>query len=244
MTANGSRSVRFLHTSDVHLGADYSPELPKDALRAVVDAGLAEKVDALLIVGDFFDHNRVPDAIVQFAIDELARFGGPAIVLPGNHDCYDERSVYHRPLFRNRPANLHLILDDANPALHLEQLGLEVWGRPVVDHHPGFRPLLDAPPRARSGWRVVLAHGHFEIPTGEGYRSSPIWPDDIVATDCDYLALGHWDRMVDVSHGMTIARYSGAPYTGNGISEVLLVTLAPSRGTVVERLPLGAMARR
>jgi exonuclease SbcD len=234
--------VRILHTSDIHLGSDYSPALAQQALSALVDAGRGVGVDALLLVGDVFDHNRVSDATVLFLLEELARFGKPAIILPGNHDCYDERSVYHRPLFDQRPANVHLIVGEENPALHFEDLDLELWGRPVIDHHPGFRPLQATPPRARAGWRIVLAHGHYEQPNGQAFRSSPIWPDEIAATDCDYLALGHWDRMVDVSHGGVVARYSGAPYSGAGIGAALLVTLDPGRGAVVDRLPLTSLA--
>ncbi|GIW05316.1 MAG: hypothetical protein KatS3mg060_0121 [Dehalococcoidia bacterium] len=242
-SSNGARPVRVLHTSDIHLGSDYSPELAKQALRAVVEAARSIRVDVLLLVGDVFDHNRVSDATVQFALDELARFAGPAVILPGNHDCYDERSVYHRPHFRARPPNVHLITSEENPALHFEDLDIELWGRPVVDHHPGFRPLRAAPPRARARWRIVLAHGHYEQPNAEPFRSSPIWPDEIAATDCDYLALGHWDRMVDVSHGRVVARYSGAPYTGAGIGAALLVTLHPQHGTVVDPLHLNSVGQ-
>jgi DNA repair exonuclease SbcCD nuclease subunit len=217
--------IRLIHTSDVHLGNEYSPHIAENSLRAVVDAGIANDIDALLIPGDFFDHNRVSDAIVDFAIAELARFGRPAIVLPGNHDCYDHTSVYRRPAFEQLPPNIRLILDDSNPAFCLDELGIEIWGKPVIDHHPGFRPLLDAPPRTAGRWRVVLAHGHYEIPGRQPPRSSPIWPEDIASLDADYLALGHWDVPADVSHAGVVARYSGAPYSGRGLGEVALVTL-------------------
>lgn len=242
VSADAARSLRVLHTSDVHLGNEYTPDLAAQALRAVVAAARRARADAILLAGDVFDHNRVSDATVALLLDELARFAGPAVILPGNHDCYDERSVYRRPLFQRRPANVHLILSEENPALHFAELDVELWGRPVVDHHPGFRPLRDAPPRVRGRWRIVLAHGHVEPASAAGFRSSPIAPEEIAATDCDYLALGHWDRMVDVSHGPVVARYSGAPYTGNGITAALLVTLSPTVGVGVTQIPLNGAA--
>jgi DNA repair exonuclease SbcCD nuclease subunit len=242
VSADDARPLRVLHTSDVHLGNEYTPDLAAQALRAVVAAAGRARADAILLAGDVFDHNRVSDRTVALLLDELARFAGPAVILPGNHDCYDEQSVYHRPLFRRRPPNVHLITSEENPALHFEELDMELWGRPVVDHHPGFRPLRDAPTRVRARWRIVLAHGHVEPPSAAGFRSSPISPEEIAATDCDYLALGHWDRMVDVSHGPVVARYSGAPYTGDGITAALLVTLNPATGVAIARLPLNGAA--
>ncbi|MCS6802669.1 MAG: metallophosphoesterase [Chloroflexota bacterium] len=241
-SARDARSLRVLHTSDLHLGNDYAPDLAAHALRAVVAAARRARADALLLVGDVFDHNRVSDATVQLLLDELAQFPGPAVILPGNHDCYDAHSVYRRPHFLRRPANVHLIARDENPALVLEALNVELWGRPVIDHHPGFRPLRAAPPRVQARWRIVLAHGHVEPASAQSFRSSPIWPEEIAATDCDYLALGHWDRMADVSHGGVVAHYSGAPYTGAGLTAALLVRLTPRHGVTVDRLALNGAA--
>ena len=59
-----SDKIRLLHTSDVHIGAfteRWSPQPRKclHAFKIVVDRALEEKVDAVLIAGDFFDHNRI-----------------------------------------------------------------------------------------------------------------------------------------------------------------------------------------
>ena len=97
--------LRLIHTSDIHLGCPHTGPLARQALIAVVDAAIAEQADALLIAGDVFDHNRVPDDEVRFLVDQLSRFGRPAIVLPGNHDCYDATSVYRRAVFEDRPAS-------------------------------------------------------------------------------------------------------------------------------------------
>ena len=41
----------------------------------------------MLLVGDIFDHNRIPTEVGQALVDELARLDVPVVVLPGNHDC-------------------------------------------------------------------------------------------------------------------------------------------------------------
>jgi DNA repair exonuclease SbcCD nuclease subunit len=234
--------VRLAHTSDVHLGDEYTGAMARRALSAVVDTASALDADVLLLAGDVFDHNRVADAEIEYLLAELARFARPSVILPGNHDCYDAGSVYRRPVFARRPPHVHLLDDDASSLCRLLELEVEVWGRAVVDHHRGFRPLADAPARTTDRWRIGLAHGHFELPGASEPRSSPIFPEDIAASSCDYVALGHWDRHADVSQGEVRAFYSGAPHwtgTTHDLSHLLLVTLDPELGVDVTPRPIG-----
>ena len=60
------RALRVLHTADVHLDGDSAgrPEVhaaQRRVFQRIVDQALAEQADLLLIAGDLFDHNRVPD---------------------------------------------------------------------------------------------------------------------------------------------------------------------------------------
>ncbi|HEU0021049.1 MAG TPA: metallophosphoesterase, partial [Dehalococcoidia bacterium] len=109
MTSNQTKrkKIRLIHTSDTHLGDDWHAELSEQALRTVVSGVAKLKGDALLLVGDVFDHARVSDATLEFFVQQMGRLTVPAIVLPGNHDLYDETSLYLREPFRNKPSNLH-----------------------------------------------------------------------------------------------------------------------------------------
>jgi len=236
------RPLTLIHTSDVHLGCEYSGRMARQALGAVVDAAIDERADVVLLAGDVFDHNRVSDDEIRFLLGQLSRSGKPSVILPGNHDCYDAHSVYRRALFADRPTNIYVLDDRPESLCLLPELDLEVWGRAVVDHYRGFRPLTEEPPRQEADrWRVGLAHGHFELPDATEPRSSPIFPEDIASSSCDYIALGHWDRCADVSQADVRAFYSGAPHwdgTKRGLAGVLLVTLDPERGAQVVRRPL------
>jgi DNA repair exonuclease SbcCD nuclease subunit len=235
------RALKLVHTSDVHLGCDYNGKLARRALAAVVDTAVSIGADALILAGDVFDHNRVREDEVRFLLDQLDRSAMPSIILPGNHDCYDAGSVYHREAFQHGPAGVHVIDDRADTLCQLPELDLEVWGRAVVDHHPGFRPLTEEPPRRTAGWRVGVAHGHFGIPDPREPRSSPILPEDVASSLCDYVALGHWDGYADVSQGGVPAFYSGAPHWSGvrrELSRVLVLTLDPERGALVRAEPL------
>jgi DNA repair protein SbcD/Mre11 len=232
------RPLRLVHTSDIHLGCEFLSEAEVEAgLRGVVDAAIALDVDALLVAGDLVDHNLVHDRFVSFAIEELRRSGRHSFVLPGNHDPYDDRSIYRRQVWLERSPLIHLVDSETGPDCVVPELDLEVWGRPVVDHWRAFEPLGDMPARTSDRWRIAMAHGHFELP-GEAQRSSPIFPEQIAAAPFDYVALGHWDRQSDVSQGGVAAHYSGAPHGPVGRGRALLVTLDDASGVRVETLAL------
>jgi DNA repair exonuclease SbcCD nuclease subunit len=230
--------VRLLHTSDVHLGDAARDCISRRALQAVVAAAIRERAGVLLLAGDIFDSSRVPDDLVVWTLAELGRFDGTVVLLPGNHDCLEEeRSVYRRPIFARRPARIHIV-GMPHETIELEELSLEIWGRPIVVHDRGSRPLANVPRRGRLRWRVLIGHGHLESERDAGLRSSPIQRGEIAEVDAEYVALGHWDYVTDVSTGRVTAYYSGAPYHGRELDFANLVTLGPDRSCQVVRVAL------
>ncbi|MFQ6027511.1 MAG: exonuclease SbcCD subunit D, partial [Dehalococcoidia bacterium] len=144
------KKIRLIHTSDTHLGSDWRPDIVADAFRAVVD-GVAElQGDALLVVGDVFDHARIPDDVLQFFLNQIRRLSVPAVVLPGNHDLYDHKSLYFREPFQDPPDNFHLFTSAEGEIISLPELTLDLWGRAMPSHIPEFRPLANMP-AARNG---------------------------------------------------------------------------------------------
>ena len=235
--------IRLIHTSDLHLGDDMGHPLADGALRAVVDSVSRLGGDMLLLVGDVFDHGRVPDSVLESFLEEIGRITQPAVLLPGNHDLYDENSLYHREVFQHKPDNLHIITQTDGEAISFPELTLDVWGRAMLSHPSAFRPLEGMPTQRNGHWMVALAHGHFHFDDDRDQRSSPIYPPEIAAAPCDYLALGHWDRHVDVSQGRVTAVYSG---TARGSSprdplgEVTVVDLTPPEAVTFYQADLQA----
>jgi len=85
--------VRFLHTSDWHVGRAIRGRSRKDehaaALDEVVGIAVGEGVDAVLLAGDVYEH-RAPapeaDAVVFETFIRLHERGIRVVVIPGNHD--------------------------------------------------------------------------------------------------------------------------------------------------------------
>ena len=241
------RPLGIIHTSDVHLETDSFGTGPSgDALRervrrsfsGVIDIANGRSADLLLIVGDLFDSSRVSDDAMSFAMGEIARAAMPVVMIPGNHDAHDERSLYAN-LGRDRlPRNLNLILDPEGAAIDFPDLEARIWGRALVEHTPEYRPLGGVPAPAPERWNIAMAHGFF-TEDSDGFRSSPITPAEIEATAYHYVALGHIHVFGDVSQGATRAAYCGTPaplYASDHAGWVAWVGCAPGEPVRIDRV--------
>jgi len=99
--------MRFLHTSDWHVGKQLRNHKRDDeytaALTEVLDIAKRMKVDCVLVAGDVFD-SAVPtpeaERIVFHFFGELVGAGIPAVVIAGNHDHPRRWSAY-APVLRH-----------------------------------------------------------------------------------------------------------------------------------------------
>jgi hypothetical protein len=242
--------LKLIHTSDVHLESDTFGSGPRgdlfrhsvrSAFAGVINIANENRADLLLIVGDLFDSNRISGDALDFAMNEIGRAQMPVVMIPGNHDAHDERSIYAALSPASLPRNLYLILDPDGISLNFPELSAHVWGRALVEHSPEYRPLSGLPEPIPDAWNIGLAHGFFsDIETN---RSSPITPAEIEASGYDYIALGHIHVFGDVSQGSTRAFYCGTPaplYDGSEAGWVLEINCIPREPLRVERLTVGA----
>ena len=209
--------LRLAHCSDIHLDADMhsGQSRQSDHYRAgfsrVLDEMLLHDPDLLLIAGDLFDSNRASHATIEWAMNTLGEVPRPIVMIPGNHDCLEKDAIYRRHDFGHIDNVTPLLAEDGELA-SFPDLGAAVWGRGMVDHHPGYIPLEGCPEKpSHTRWYVGLGHGIF-VPRGEStHRSSPVRMEEIDASPCDYIALGHHHAALDVSGTATAATYSGSP---------------------------------
>src|SRR5919199_1465160 len=95
--------MRFLHLADIHLGCRrYNlEERTKDFFRAWYDIiekhVIPNRVDFVLIAGDFFDRRNIDPQAMNHAIAGLERLkeaGIPVVAIEGNHDQRDAVSEH------------------------------------------------------------------------------------------------------------------------------------------------------
>ena len=250
--SSSRRPLSILHTADVHLDSDgygdaagrrRTARVAAALLARIVDRALADRVDLLLIAGDLFDHNRVPDETVAFVRAELGRLRQPVVIMPGNHDVLVANG-------RLRPARLHgggePRARDPRPdgeVIDLPELDAVVWGRAMQEHTPASSrsPTSGLPGRPA----LVPGHGPRLLLRPERQRperSSPIFADEVRDTGWDYVALGHHHVRTDVSQGRVTACYAGAPMLEWGDEQaagsVLRIDFSVADGVRVQARPL------
>jgi DNA repair exonuclease SbcCD nuclease subunit len=184
------RPATILHISDCHLD-DQEDSLCRLAFASAIDLSRALDVDLLLITGDLFDHSRVRDPLLEWTADNLDRADRPVVLIVGNHDSLNETSVHHRFAAEARCKQVTFLDDPAGTSVEVPGTDILVWGKAMVEHDPGYRPLAGAPGRVEGRWNVIAAHGLVMDGRVDPGRSSPILTEELDNIDADYVALGH-----------------------------------------------------
>jgi len=209
--------IRFVHTADCHLDAPIADlggaaqagmrrrEL-EEAFGRIIEDARKERVDIVLIAGDFLEHSTVRKQTVEWAKELLAGVECPVFIAPGNHDPVTGRS-YYNTLW---PENVHIFRHQRPSHVAVEPLDLVVHGLGWEQSH--YRePLLKSYRVPEDGRRhIIIIHGDtLDI---ENTEYLPLDPSELRATGADYVALGHVHtyRFYETD-GRLYAAYPGSP---------------------------------
>lgn len=202
------KHLRILHTSDLHLGEE---TYGCDRLEALVEAATGINVHLVIVAGDLFESNRVSDNAVSFILQQLYRFQVPVILLPGNHDCLVNDSIYRRESFSKPVDSIQVFKDLNGETFSFPELDAAVWGRPLGDYAGDLHPLAGIPPRSSERWQIAVVHGWFaDISPSLKRFSFPITEEEVDNCGRDYVALGHCPTFTCVSDARIKAYYSGS----------------------------------
>lgn len=230
--------MKFLHTSDWHIGRQFHNVSLLDDQRVVLaqllDYVRDESVDAVLIAGDIYDRS-VPPATAVALLDEVLHtlcdeLSVPVIVIPGNHDSAERLGFAARQLKRSGLYILAELADITTPVV-LEGTYGEVafYGIPyndpeqvrhqyevaVTDHSEAHRYLVEQILQVRNPDipAVLLSHCFIDGASGcESERPLSIGGADRVSYEpllpFSYVALGHLHQ--PQFKGEQHIRYSGS----------------------------------
>lgn len=247
--------IKILQTSDVHLGAKFESLGDRGAVHRrqiervfekTVDLAISSKADLFLIAGDLFDGDNPPQAIIDFVRRQLERLRDTSVnvvIIPGNHDFLSERSVYKKS-FWGDIKNVFVFNDPS--AERKEYPGLEVTiHAKVLNTKNSTESAISMASLGNAKYNIMMAHGAFIA--SEGARSRyfdrwPITPDEIKNSKMDYIAIGDFHGMQDVSQGDVSAWYAGSPesiaFDQKNAGNVLLVEI-DSNGARVNPVRVG-----
>lgn len=225
------KPVRFLHTSDVHLDTSFSAsgfpsrlgvrkrEAIRGTFRRMLEEARQAGIEAVLIAGDLFEHDRVTPDTVEFLRQQFENLGHIRVfIAPGNHDPYLHGSPYHDNTW---PSNVHIFREEEFRSVELGDTGLRVTGfgfnhSQLAEHL--FQKLERQP---QEGVNVVLAHASDVGRTPEGKAQyGPFSVEEIAGKRIQYCALGHYHQQHQVANPIdeTQIWYCGIP-EGRGWDE-------------------------
>jgi exonuclease SbcD len=191
----------FLHAADIHLDSqlqglenyegapvDAIRRASRDALENLVDLGLAQAVQFVVLAGDLYDGDWKDYNTGLFFVKQMARLkdgGIPVVLITGNHDAANRMTKSLR-----LPANVTMLSTETSETHLLTKWQVAVHGQgfatPAVTEDLSLR----YPARLAGYFNIGLLH---TCVTGrEGHaRYAPCTLEGLLTKNYDYWALGH-----------------------------------------------------
>ncbi|MEW8957160.1 exonuclease SbcCD subunit D [Clostridium sp.] len=223
------QGVKILHCGDLHFDTPFKEgdndfsEKRKEDLREtfsnILNKSLEEKVDLVLIAGDFFDNMTLTKTTLNFIQRKLEEVKPLKIFIsPGNHDPFNEKSLYS---LINWPSNVHIFKEEIEK-VYIDELNVNIFGIGFKETHvkesllKGFNDKYDL----KNSKEINLMVIHGEIAKGEEINNyNPITFKEIGDSNLNYIALGHRHSFSKIQREKnTYYSYSGNP-EGRGFHE-------------------------
>lgn len=200
--------MKFIHTADIHLGAQPDKGFPWseerqeeiwDSFRRLIEQVKKEETQLLLIAGDLFHRQPLKSDLkeVNYLFSTIPKT--QVVLMAGNHD-YIKSNSYYRGFFWN--GNVHFLDSDTIQCLFLEELEVYVYGMSYYSREIKDNLYDHVQPNGKQGIHILLAHGGDE-------KHIPMQFSRLSRAGFDYVALGHIHkpRMIEENK----MAYSGAP---------------------------------
>lgn len=212
-----TRTIKFLHTADIHLGApmrgfrDLSSawaarlrEAIPQAFDRVIETALANEVDFVVLAGDAFDTSQpsYKDYVRFFdGLQRLHEAGIPLYLVPGNHDPF----TFWKNDVDRLPPSAHMLGVDAPGFILFERDGEpmcligargyrnQAWpiDEPIsqgISRDTAVKALEAVHLRAASApFCIGVIHTGLNLDQAKAYSN----PQELLTADVDYWACGH-----------------------------------------------------
>lgn len=225
--------MKFLHTSDWHLGIDLHKHSIIEDQRSFIDQLckiiVTHQVDVVLISGDIYDTTlATKEAIALFdeAMERICKeLKKQVVVIAGNHDSQTRLSVMKELL---KASGLYVVgqlqqpptaipFGDVDvyaiPFIHKDTISA-IYGTSFVSYEQAFLWMMDDIRSKRSTKKqLVMAHAFVSgAGLSESDRFAMVGGSDLISKevfhDLDYVALGHLHRPQHLNEHVV---YSGSP---------------------------------
>jgi len=260
-------TVRFIHSSDIHIGKDhfgtgFGVRDFDGAFARLAEAAIEASVAFIVVAGDFFDRQSPQPEHVLWAEESLQRLRGagiPVCIIEGNHDRYpySDKTSWVEYLARKGLVRLLAMTGSEEVAepwneatgrgAFTDIAGVRVYGAGYYGLATAHRMNRIASHIDGDRYTVLLLHAAVESLSPEfgGVRIEDL---DVLRGKVDYLALGHlhkeftYEGWIHNAGSLTCARPKEYEYAPRGFH---LVTVdVETRTHQVERLEIGGRPGR
>lgn len=206
--------MKFAHMADLHLGGWRDPELEKistETFGKALKRCIAEKVDFILISGDFFDTSMPPFDVLDFVskmLNDVKNAGIPVYVISGSHDYSPSGKTILKVL-----ENAELVTNVAKGEERDEKLRLSyttdkktgakitgIFGR-KGSLEEEFYKNLDRSIENEPGYKIFMFHSGIEEYRPDYLKDVKALPLSLLPKGFDYYAGGHIHHRCEQQHG-------------------------------------------
>jgi len=182
--------MRFIHISDIHIGAKPDSSMPWSEARAreilesfygILNLCEEQQVDLLLIAGDIFHKQPLLRDLkeLNYHFGKLTKT--QVVMIAGNHDYIGPKSNY---IDFPWESHVHMLQSSEIESIYLEELNTEVYGFSYPMRNIKEAPAIDYMKIKEDRYNILLYHGGEE-------KYAPINLNELKTSNFDYIALGH-----------------------------------------------------
>lgn len=196
------KNMKFIHTSDWHIDnsfSNFSNEKKEklnnsrwQCIERLFEHCKKYTIPLILVGGDQFDNGFTTskDNLIRLLklIDNYKDI--QVIMIAGNHDPYNDRSIYKKVEESLFPKNLKFVKDKYT--IHLKELNCKIFAASLNSENGNFNPLNWIDDNNEDCIRIGLAHGSIMIEGKYSPDYFPIEKDFSINKKLDYFALGHY----------------------------------------------------
>ena len=229
--------MKILHTGDIHLDSPFSGVSPSESENAkrelrrtfskMMQYAAENDIDLILMAGDIFDSAFATGETAVIMARELEEVRIPVVIAPGNHDPYNDESIWKKKAF---PKNVHIFTRPELTCFTFENLGVRVYGAAFTEANMKSCPLDGRKADGDGKINLLCIHGDTVDPFS---NKCPMTCAAIASFGADYTALGHIHNPAQANSTLEAkgvsAAYCGCPQGRDfgecGVKGALVVTI-------------------
>ena len=214
--------LKFIHTSDIHLGAKFSQFENKnkrkdeqlETFERIIDYSIEKKADIFLVSGDLFNSispKKHYIEIVKKTINKMLDCGIYIFIIPGNHDYYVPDGIWDNEL-KFDSGKFFVFKNSDFEMKEIPEFGVKVIGKDYKKSEKNKRLINRENIPGTEALSILMFHGSYDYPDFREFEDFPFSLSELDEVNFNYMALGHYHKFgIVLDTPKKKAAYPGSP---------------------------------